>query len=104
MGKMILGSLCYSDIVAAAKAGHSAFSRSQKNDKVYFNVVVWENDEPDKLGNDFSIQLSSTKEKREAEGKTYVGNLKWKDRPGEQSRQEAPSGGISSGGDDDLPF
>lgn len=65
MGRLITGSICYTDLVAAAKNGHSAFSRSEKNGKVYFNVAIWQKEEPDKYGNDFSIQLNAKKDSTE---------------------------------------
>jgi hypothetical protein len=77
---MFGGSLCVTDILEMAKKGHSAFSKSAKNDKVYMNVVIWQNDKPDEYGNSMSIQLSSVKEKRDVEkdkfGKGYIGNAK----------------------------
>lgn len=76
MAKYIKASLCFTDLLEAAKAGHSAFSRSDKNKKVYFNLTVWINDEVDKFGNNAGFQLSSSKEKQEKEGKIYVGNGK----------------------------
>lgn len=78
--KMISGSLCITDILTAAKAKHSAFKKGKDNGKLYMNVVVWQNEEADDNGNEFSITLSSTKEKRESgeEKKTiYVGNLRY---------------------------
>ena len=76
MAKMITGSLCLSEINELAKAGHSAFSRAQ-NGKIYFNVLVWENDEPDKFGNNFSVQLNAKKDAADTEKKKYIGNLKY---------------------------
>lgn len=76
MGNMIVGSLCLTDILEAAKAGHSSVQKSEKNGKLYLSVVVWENDEVDKFGFHFGVQLGSTKEKRETEKKQYIGNLK----------------------------
>lgn len=73
---LLVGSICYTDLVELAKKGHSAFSRSEKNGKVYFNVALWMNDQPDKFGNTVSIQLNSSKEKRDLEEKAYIGNAK----------------------------
>jgi hypothetical protein len=80
--KRAIGSLCLTDLNEAAKKGHSAFSRSSKNGKIYCNVTMWINAETDKNGNDFSIQLSSKKDMDEADKakfdgkKVYAGNLK----------------------------
>ena len=62
-------------ILEQAKAGHSAFSKAE-NGKIYFNVGMWQNDELDKFGNSYSMQLNSKKEKQETEAKVYIGNLK----------------------------
>ena len=100
MAKMITGSLCLSEINDLAKAGNSAFSRAQ-NGKIYFNVLVWENDEPDKFGNNFSVQLNAKKDAPDTEKKKYIGNLKYLGiaEPGaaNQAAEEIPE-------DDDLPF
>jgi len=51
---------------------------SEKNGKKYLNISVWINDEPDQYNNNGSIQVSQTKEEREAEvKKLYIGNLKF---------------------------
>lgn len=69
------GSICVTDLLDALKSGHSAFSKAN-NKKVYANILVWQNEEPDKYGNQISLQLSSTKDKRESEEKVYIGNAK----------------------------
>ena len=73
---MITGSLCLSQINEAAKAGHSAFSKAA-NGKIYFNILQWENDEADKFGNNFSVQLNAKKDAPETEKKMYIGNCKY---------------------------
>jgi hypothetical protein len=72
---MFSGSICLTDLIALANSGHSSFVKGG-NGKIYSNVIIWLNDEPDKYGNVMSVQLSSLKEKRDAEGKVYVGNAK----------------------------
>ena len=48
------------------------------NGAKYLNVVIWLNDEADQYGNNASIQISQTKEQREAgEKAVYIGNLKY---------------------------
>lgn len=98
MSKLTTASLCYTDIVEKAKAGHSAFSRA-KNGKVYFNIAIWENEEPDKFGNDCSLMLNSSKEKKESEGKVYIGNGKV-----QKSKQPESIIGENHNSPDDLPF
>lgn len=101
MGQLRTGSLCLTDILAKAKEGHSAFSRAQ-NGKVYFNITVWHNEETDKYGNDSSVMLNSHKDKREQEGKVYVGNLKLQGTSPAQE-QTKPAAFTQDMGDD-LPF
>lgn len=76
MSKMITGSICLTDIIDKAKQGHSAFNKAQ-NGKVYCNILVWENDEPDKFNNNFSVQLNPKKDADESEKKQYIGNMKF---------------------------
>jgi hypothetical protein len=98
MSQKFYGSLCLSDILEKAKAGHSAFSKAD-NGKIYFNTNVWLNDEKDKFGNVMSVQLQSKKDLQEKEGKVYIGNLK-------ESENKPLS--INEASDlptpDDLPF
>lgn len=73
--KLLTGSICITDLMNAAKAAHSSCTRG-KNGKAYANILVWESETPDQYGNTISIQLNSTKEKRETEEKVYIGNAK----------------------------
>ena len=75
MSRLITGSICLTDLIAKAKEGHSAFSKAQ-NGKIYTNILVWENDEPDKFGNHFNVQLNPKKDAPETEKKQYIGNMK----------------------------
>lgn len=95
------GSICLTDLNKAAKEAHSSFSRSQKNQKIYVNVKVWVNEEPDAHGNHASIQLNP-KQDAETE-KVYIGNLKYmeKKEPAPLKKEEV-SDDIPI--DDDLPF
>ena len=71
-----------------------------ENGAKYLNVVVWLNDEADKYGNSASIQISQSKEEREAGAKAiYIGNLK---EP--QSRNNEPTSTRTAQVADDLPF
>lgn len=99
MSQLLSGSICLTDVLEKAKAGHSAFQKA-KNGKIYFNIAQWVNDEADQYGNVSSIQLSSTKEKREAEGKVYIGNCK--PIPKAEPEPIDPVNDIPE--PDDLPF
>lgn len=79
MAELFYGSINVSELIKMAKAGHSAFTKSDKG-VIYANINVWKNDEPDKYGNVLSLMLNSTQEKREEEGKVYVGNCKKSER------------------------
>lgn len=115
------GSICITEIIEKMKSGHSAFSKAQ-NGKVYANILIWQNSEPDKFGNTVSVQLSSTKDKREKEEKVYIGNAKKlesnrpvgaNDVPSDNwdanvpvRQKENPQAGLAEKhmGTDDLPF
>lgn len=100
MSTLYGGSLCLTEIIAKAKAGHSAFSKAN-NGKIYFNVSIWHNDEVDKFGNEIGISLNSKADKREAEGKVYIGNAK-------RSQGAAAPAAVKPDADElnftDLPF
>lgn len=103
MSKLFSGSICLTDLIDAAKRQHSAFTKSQQNGKIYCNILLWENDDKDDYGNTHSMQLNSTKEKKEQEGKIYIGRAKpvEKKEPAPISQNDAAS--ISEVVDD-LPF
>ena len=96
MGKPMQGSICLSDLGDAYKAGNSAFNKSEKNGKVYANIAVWMNDQPDQYGNILSLQLNSKKDATDE--KVYFGNAKMPDGVKPQSAQ------TPKAKDDDLPF
>ena len=101
MAQLRTGSLCLTDLNNKAKEGHSAF-RKADNGKWYVNITVWHNEETDKYGNDSSIMLNSHKDKREDEGKVYVGNLKLQSST--PAATQAQPGSSSLIIDDELPF
>lgn len=74
----LTGSFCLNDVIEAMKAGHSAFSKSEKNGKTYVSIKQWVNEEEDQYGNHSSISLNSDKTAPEAERKVnkYIGNMK----------------------------
>lgn len=100
MSKLFTGSICYTDLVAAAKGAHSSFSRAD-NGKIYANIAIWVNEEPDKYGNEISLQLNSNKDVEE--DKVYFGRAKAAKKKEIRpiSLEEAKS---ASSDDDDLPF
>jgi len=75
MSKNYYGSINFTDLLEAAKAGHDGFAKSEKNGKIYVNVTVWLNDEVDKYGNIMSIQVNEKKDSPDFK-KFYIGNLK----------------------------
>jgi hypothetical protein len=70
MATFYTGSICLSDIPKEKIT-------EAKNGKKYLNLTLWVNDTPDQYGNIGSIQVSQTKEQRDAqEKKQYIGNFK----------------------------
>lgn len=100
MNQLLNGSLDLTIILEKAKAKHSAFSKSEKNGHIYFNITQWVNEEPNEFGQHSSLLLNSSKEGREAEGKVYIGNAKKVEGGGNTvpvTAEEIPSA-------DQLPF
>jgi hypothetical protein len=98
-GKLMTGSICLSEINEQARNGHSAFYRG-KNDKIYFNVKVWLNEEKDQYGNDASIQLNPKKDMEK--NNIYIGNLKLAEQKEPEPLNVNNTNDIPQ--DDDLPF
>jgi hypothetical protein len=73
-GQLINVSIDFAELLAKAKAAHSAFTRGKKNGKPYLALTIWVNDDVDQFGNDVAVQLNSSKEKKSAEGIIYVGH------------------------------
>jgi hypothetical protein len=68
------GSIDFSKLLEMAKAGHKAFSKSEKNGRIYLNVDVYVKDEVGQYGDKASIRgtfKGATKEE-----KFYFANLK----------------------------
>ena len=94
-GSIDLNKINKTNIVTTDKNG-----KPFENGAKYLNVVVWINDEFDKYGNNASIQISQSKEERDAGAKAiYIGNLK---EP--QSRNNEPTSTRTASVGDDLPF
>lgn len=80
MSERLYGSLDVTEIFKLMQGGHTSVSKSEKNGKIYMNVVVWLNDTEDQYGQIASIQPSPHKNASEVEKaatkKIYIGNLK----------------------------
>lgn len=63
----------------------------------YLDLNIWINDEPDKYGNDISIQQSTKK----GEDKIYLGNGQFYEK--KESNEVKPDSNAG-GPEDDLPF
>ena len=100
MSKLLTGSINLSKIDKTKIISTDKNGNPFENGAKFLNVVVWLNDEADKYGNNASIQISQSKEEREAGAKAiYIGNLK---EP--QSRSNEPTSTRSAQVADDLPF
>lgn len=99
MSQLLNGSLDLTLILEKAKEKHSAFSKSEKNGHIYFNITQWVNDEPNEYGQHSSLLLNSSKEGKVTEGKVYIGNAKKVEQSsgGPVTADEIPSA-------DSLPF
>lgn len=103
MSILLNGSLDLTMILEKAKAKHSAFSKSEKNGHIYFNITQWVNDEPNDFGQHSSLLLNSSKEGKETEGKVYIGNAKKVE--GQQGAAPVTAADVAELPDvDKLPF
>lgn len=91
------GSICMTDLSKAFKDNHSAFNKSDRNGKLYANIAVWLNDEPDQYGNILSFQLNSKKDA--SDEKVYFGSAKL---PADKAPAQAPDPTPAS--NEPLPF
>lgn len=102
MSKLLTGSIDLNKIDKTKIVSTDKNGNPFENGAKYLNVVIWINDEADKYGNNASIQISQSKEEREAGVKAiYIGNLK---EP--QSRNNEPTSAKNAQATDDnqLPF
>jgi hypothetical protein len=99
MSKLIHASICVSDITKQVTKYHT-------NGKKYLSVDIWINDEEDKFGNNVSLNISQSKEDREAKTrKTYIGNGKTKFGFDESSKPAPiPTSTVNDDDDDSIPF
>jgi hypothetical protein len=74
----------------------------------YLSIDIWINDEDDNYGNDTSINVSQSKEDREAKvKKVYIGNGKTKfgfskSEPQQSEPRRTAAGGVAVDKDDDM--
>ena len=102
MAQLLNGSLDLTLILEMAKAKHSAFSKSDKNGHIYFNITQWINDEPNQFGQHSSLLLNSSKEMKEQEPKCYIGNAKKVEGGGTEPLNDTAVTELPDTGD--LPF
>ena len=94
--RLFLGSICLSELNEQAKKGNPAFSKAS-NGKIYVNVNLWHNEEPDQYENVAQIQIAKLKDSKEKS--IYIGNFKLpkKKEPEQVSVSDIPE-------EDDFPF
>jgi hypothetical protein len=103
MAQRYYGSISLTELKKRLGQAHSAFIKTEKGN-IYANVTIWVNDEPDKYGNTVSISLQSTKEKRESEEKSYIGNAKLSTPKDPEGLKPDEASAHASEFLDDLPF
>ena len=74
MAQSYYGSIDFSKLLEMAKSGHKAFSKSEKNGRIYLNVDVFVKDEVGQYGDKASIR--GTFKGATKEDKFYFANLK----------------------------
>lgn len=101
-GKRRTMSICLTDIPKEKILIH-------ENGKKYLMLETWDNDEPDKYDNDFSVSVALSKDEVErSKGgekimRTYLGNGRiWE--PVSKMREATPEDVAKMEEDDDLPF
>jgi hypothetical protein len=110
MSQKFYGSICITDVIAALKAKHSAFSRSDKNGKIYCNIDAWLNDQPDKFGHIISMRLVPGKGHAGEDPRTYIANLKLSEKKETEITDNdiadinLKDTFIDTGDNSDLPF
>jgi len=78
-----------------------------KGKKDYFSLTLWQNDTPDKFGNDFAVKPRSSKELKAAGVKLpFIGNAKIQEAydPSKYSKPSTPIKNAKVEVDDSLPF
>lgn len=101
MSKMLTGSIDLKKIDKTKIVSTDKYGNEFANGAKYLNIIVWVNDEEDQYGNTANIQISQSKEEREAKEKpTYIGNLK----EFKSKKQEPNTDNPNENSEDDLPF
>jgi hypothetical protein len=72
MSKLLTGSIDLNKIDKTKIVSTDKNGNPFENGAKYLNVVVWLNDEADQYGNNASIQISQSKEERDAGVKGYL--------------------------------
>jgi hypothetical protein len=85
MSRLILASIDVTKIIK------SLLYKGKKG--TYLHLNIWQNDEPDQYGNEFSIQQTTGKD----EPKIFLGNGKYFKKEEQRAASEEPAG-------DGLPF
>lgn len=94
--RLFLGSICLSELNEQARKKNPAFTKAE-NGKIYVNVNLWINEEPDQYDNVAQLQLSKPKDSKE---KTiYIGNFKLP-----KKKEPEPITEIDIPEDDDFDF
>jgi hypothetical protein len=75
MPQSFYGSVDVTTLIEKLKEKHSGFYKG-KNGKVYANITVWENDQPDEYGNILAVKVNASKEKKDVEKGFYIANCK----------------------------
>lgn len=101
MSKLRVVSIDLTEITKLFNAGHSAFSKSDKNGHNYVSLAIWDKDELDKFKQDVSVKLNPVKDKKDAEGNNYVGNGRKIESGGSQQQTQAAP---AHSNEPDLPF
>ena len=87
--------------IDCTKITKSKMVNNKDGKPAYVNIVIWENDQPDKYGNMYSITESQTKEEREkGEKAVYLGNIK----PSVKQQNTTVASDINPDNGQDLPF
>ena len=97
MAQGYYGSIDFSKLIEMAKSGHKAFSKSEKNGRIYLNVDVYVKDEVGQYGDKASIR--ATFKGATKEDKFYFANLKESQGFGESKVESSDLNDL-----DDLAF
>jgi hypothetical protein len=103
-GRMLVGSIDLTKIEKSKIITQDKNGKTFESGSKYLNLVVWINEDEDEYGNIASIQVSNSKEERDAGSKSvYLGNLKQL----ESKKDDVPSDSAPTDNgsvEDDLPF